>query len=246
MHVYRQNIDHISSDSITLAAGKEAERKLQTVPVDVLVFCTGWAPISPIYAPSLAEELGLPVELSRLVNVTKSEKQKDQNHVTQSHNDMEDQMILDRFPLLVDPPICKGARYSHTPFRLYKAMVPRTTQESRSVIFLGKMVVGNNFLAAEVQALWAVAYFDGNLELEDSSIEREIDKTLAWCRKRYLNKGELGSWFYFDVVDYVDMLLAQLGLKSHRQKGWLKNFFAPMKAVDLKSLVEEYKSSYRL
>lgn len=227
-----------------LAASKEAGRAPQSVPADVLVFCTGWAPISPLYAPMLAEELGLPVELNRRVNVTKSEEQKDLDRATQNRIDTEDQITLDRFPLLHRPPACKGARPAHTPFRLYKGMVPNATQDSHSVIFLGKMVVGNNFRTAEVQALWAVAYLDGNLQLDDRTIEREIDETVAWCQRRYLNKGDLGSWFYFDVIDYTDMLLAQLGLKSHRQIGWLKDLFAPCRAVDLKNLVEEYKSLY--
>ncbi len=244
VNVYRQDIDHISTDSITLAASQRVGGKSQTVPVDILVFCTGWAPISPLYAPPLAEELGLPVKLDRRVGIATLDEKKDQDHATQSRSDAEDQVVLDQFPLLDKPPTYKGARPSHTPFRLYRAMVPDLTHNSHSVIFLGKMVVGNNFRAAEVQALWAVAYLDGNLHLDKLNVEREINETVAWCRRRYLNKGQLGSWFYFDVIDYTDMLLAQLGLNSHRQKGWLKNLFAPCKSADLKSLVEEYKASY--
>lgn len=234
----------MSADSITLTTSKGVGTESQTVPADFLVLCTGWLPISPLYAPLLAEELGLPVELNLCVNVPRLEAQKDLERTAESRNDTKDQSILDRFPMLQKPPECKGAKASHTPFRLYKAMVPCATRASHSVIFLGKMVVGNNFRAAEVQALWAVAYLNGNLQLDSVTIESEIDETVAWCRRRYLNKGDLGSWFYFDVIDYTDMLLSQLGLKSHRQKGWLKNFFAPCKAEDLKNLVKEYKSLY--
>jgi len=184
------------------------------------------------------------VKLSRRVGIATPDEEKDQDHATQSRSDAEDQVVLDKFPVLDKPPTYKGARPSYTPFRLYRAMVPDLTHQSHNVIFLGKMVVGNNFRAAEVQALWAVAYLDGNLHLDKLNVEREINETVAWCRKRYLNKGQLGSWFYFDVIDYTDMLLAQLGLNSHRQKGWLKNVFAPCKSADLKNLVEEYKSSY--
>lgn len=245
VHVYRQNVDHLLADSVTLAASQEAEEKQQTLPVDMLVLCTGWSSVSPIYAPKLAEELGLPVQLEWPLSLTNSQEDEYLTHVpAQTLNHKEGQMILDRFPLLQKPPDCRETRPSHTPFRLYRALVPTTDQGSHSIIFLGKMVVGNNFLASEVQALWAVAYLDGNLKLESRSTEREVDETIAWCRKRYLNKGELGSWFYFDVVDYADMLLAQLGLKSHRQKGWLRNLFAPVRAADLKDLAYEYKSLY--
>lgn len=234
MHVYRQNIDHVTADSITLAAGSQAETKQKTFPVDVFVFCTGWSIVSPIFASSLADQLGLPVELDHADARTKSEEQKE----------LEDIDILDRFPVLQHPPQCDGGRPSFTPFHLYKAMVPEQTIHSHSLVFLGKMVVGNNFLASEVQALWAVAYLDGNLKLEKRSVEEETAQTVAWCRRRYLSKGALGSWFYFDVIDYTDMLLAQLGLKSHRQKGWWRNLFAPLKAADLRHLVKEYRSLY--
>ena len=69
--------------------------------------------------------------------------------------------------------------------------------------------------------------------------------TVAWDRRRYLNKGQLGSWFYFDVVAYADMLLEQLGLSSHRQKGWFGNLMDPCFASDLKGLVDEYKAKHR-
>ena len=71
-------------------------------------------------------------------------------------------------------------------------------------------------------------------------MEREIAATVAWDRRRYLNKGELGSWFYFDVVDYADALLEQLGLSSHRQKGWKGNLVEPCFAADLKDIGKEY------
>ena len=155
-----------------------------------------------------------------------------------------DRNILHRFPLLRHPPTYRKAEPLHTPFRLYKAMTPIAGIEDHSIVFLGKMVVGNNFRVAEVQAIWAVAYLDGKIKLERQSIELEVSETVAWCRRRYLNKGELGSWFFFDVIPYTDMLLDQLGLRSHRQKGWLRDFFGPCKAADLKDLVHEYKSMY--
>ena len=109
------------------------------------------------------------------------------------------------------------------------------------------MVVGNNFLTSEVQALWAVAYLDGRIEdlPSEGEIEREVAETVAWDRRRYLNKGELGSRFHYDVVDYADGLLEQLGLGSHRRrKGWIADLMDPCFAEDLKGLVDEYKGRY--
>ena len=176
--------------------------------------------------------MGLPVELNKDVELEKPSEEKP----------IDDQGILDRFLTLRSPPTYRGAKPSHTPYRLYQSMAPQLDIDAQSIVFLGKLVVGNNFRAAEIQALWAVAYLDGQIQVNVSRIRQKIDETVAWCRKRYLNKGELGSWFFFDVLDYTDMLLAQMKLKSHRQRGWLKNFFGPCRAADLKGLIKEYKA----
>ena len=76
-------------------------------------------------------------------------------------------------------------------------------------------------------------------------MEREVAETVAWDRRRYLNKGELGSWFYYDVVDYCDGLLEQLGLDGHRRgKGWVADLMDPCFAKDLKGVGEEYRRKY--
>lgn len=171
--------------------------------------------------------------------------------------DLKDAEMLSRFPALAHPPAYQKSKPTHTPFRLHRGMAPLNDIGDHSIVFLGKLVVGNNFRAAEVQGLWAVAYLDGNLypstlEFEPTLIKKErtrnedeVAKTVAWCRRRYLNKGQLGSWFYFDMVDYTDMLLDELGLSSHKPKGWLRNLFAPCWAGDLEDLVAEYRSCYR-
>ena len=52
----------------------------------------------------------------------------------------------------------------------------------------------------------------------------------------------LGSCFYYDVMYYVDGLLEQFGLGSHRRgEGWLADLMDP---EDLKGLVDEYKWRY--
>lgn len=250
VHVYRQSIHRLSSNSITLSPKTDSEKKLPyTLPLDVLVYCTGWTPLSPLYSASMASELGLPVSLSDF-DPTKESRWKELE-------DLKDAEIISRFPALAHPPAYHKSKSTHTPFRLHRAMVPLNDIRDHSIVFLGKLVVGNNFRAAEVQGLWAVAYLDGNLYpstleseptllmKEKTRTEGEVANTVAWCRRRYLNKGELGSWFYFDMVDYTDMLLAELGLSSHKPRGWLMDIFAPCRAQDLKDLVAEYKSRFQ-
>ena len=245
VHVYRQPIERLSSTSISLAAKTGPDEKpVATIPLDVLVYCTGWTPLSPLYPPSMASKLGLPVALSD-IDATAQSRWKELE-------DLKDAEMLSQFPSLAHPPVYRKSEPTHTPFRLYRAMVPLDDIPDHSIVFLGKLVVGNNFRATEVQALWAVAYLDGNLRPPNLAsepayaderrvqIEEDVAKMVAWCRRRYLNKGELGSWFYFDVIDYTDLLLAELGLSSHKRRGWLRNLFAPCRAENLRDLVDEY------
>lgn len=234
--VHRQSIEHLSPRSITLEPNVAAENNARHILVDVVVLCTGWDPVSRIFPPRDAVKLGLAVPLS--------EQDQEEEAKWRALEGAKDRDILRRFPFLARTPPYRPAQPSHTPFRLYKAIAPPSDIDSHSIAFLGKMVVGNNFRVAEVQALWAVAYLDGKLKLDRSRIEEEIVETVTWCRRRYLNKGQLGSWFPLDTLAYTDMLLDQLRLSSHRRKDWIKDLVAPCVAADLQGLIAEYKELY--
>ncbi len=236
VHVYRQEIHHLSTNWVVLAPRNGSEDKLTTIPADVLVYCTGWSPTSTILSPVQAFRLGLSVPIIAADPKIQSR--------WQALEDAADPQILSRFPHLGHPPAYRKIEPTHTPFRLYKAMAPLIDAADHSIVFSGKMVVGNNFRTAEAQALWAVWYLDGKVAAKAEVMEQDVAMTVAWDRRRYLNKGQLGSWFYFDVVAYADMLLENLGLSSHRQKGWFGNLMDPCVADDLKGLAGEYKARH--
>ena len=212
------------------------DEKLKSLPCNALIFCTGWSASTTFFSHEQASKLGLSVPTEHA------------DPETQVHwyglEKVADSVILSRFPVLRHPPDYRKIEPKETPFRLYKALAPPIdVHDTHSLVFLGKMVVGNNFRTAEAQALWAVAYLDGQIpDLPTrAQIDREVAETVAWDRRRYLNKGELGSWFYFDVVDYADALLEHIGLRSHRKgKGWFGDLMDPCFASDLRGLGNEY------
>lgn len=226
VQVYREDIDRADEHGIVLANGV-------SIRADAIIYATGWLPTHPHIENSLARDLGLPIHMPpEPANESKHWKAL----LVQA-----DKQVLERFPILGQPPSHHEYPQKMSPFKLYKSMVPL---EDHSIIFLGKMMLGNHFRNAEVQALYAVAVLDAALKLPTLDVmEWEVATTLAWCRRRYLGKGELGSWFYFDMLPYTDVLLAQLGLVSHRKKG-LKDLLEPCWAVDLKGLIEEYMVKY--
>jgi dimethylaniline monooxygenase (N-oxide forming) len=120
------------------------------------------------------------------------------------------------------------------------------------IVFLGKVGTGNHSRIAEAQALWVVAALDDILSTRGPAVlllregmEKAVAETVAWCRRRYLAKGEKGNWFYWDVLPYTDLLLRDLGLRSHRGRGWWKDWFRPCYAGDFEGLMREYRGRYR-
>lgn len=204
--------------------------------------------MSPLYSHSLALSLGLPVPVSEQ---DPGETSRWEKGVNASYS-----AVLSQFPILRQQPKYYKEEPQCTPFRLYKGMVPPSDAFDHSIVFLGKLFTTNNFRLAEVQALWAVAYLDGKILHanpnggsdspldEKDQREKEVTDTVAWCRQRYLRKGQAGNWFFYDVISYTDMILEQLGLRSHIRKGWFRNLFAPCYASDLKRIVDEYKEVY--
>ena len=150
-----------------------------------------------------------------------------------------DKEVIDEYPRLARPPKYYQKPMTKTPYRLYKCMAPL---DDDSIVFLGQIRIANNFRVAECQALWATALLDGTLDLPSyEDMQGEIAYVNAWCRRRYPANGGLGNYMHYDVIAYTDALLAELGLTSHR-KPWLKDFFSPCLANDLKDLIQEYKT----
>ena len=229
----------MSENGVVVAPNESNGSNSRTLPVDMLVLCTGWTAVSPLFSPSMASKLGLPTPVHMQSQQTKAAK------AWSDLDDANDREILNEFSTLQYPPAYRHEKPFQAPYRLYHSMISLDDLPRRSFISLGKLVIGNHFRSAEIQALWAVAYLDGGVPICETKAKLAISRTRAWCRRRYLNKGEMGNWFFFDAIDYTDMLLAELRLERHQQKGWFSRFLAPCRASDLRGLVEEYISLYK-
>ena len=222
VNVYRSDLTELSETTIKLRDGS-------VLSADVLVCATGWDSSLTFLSRQESARLGLPV-------LREQEEPKDAAKWLRLESAARDEILL-RFPSLADPPVHFARHITTTPYRLYKGIAPLN---DRTIVILGHIQVGNNFMAAECQALWATAYFDERLSLPSNiAMANEVALSNAWCKLRYLDKGQLGTWYYFDLVPYVDMLLADIKLRSYR-RSWALNLFSPVTAKDLRRLHQEY------
>jgi hypothetical protein len=200
-----------------------------SVDADAIVYATGWKHSSPHIDDRTASSLGLAAPKSA-EDLQEAAKWRGLEQTAEDR-------ILERFPMLSKPPPYFRHNQNETPFRLYKSILP---VHDRSIAFIGKLMLGNHCYNAEVQALYAVAALDHKITLpSEAYMEQEIAGVVAWCRKRYLAKGGLANWFYWDLVPYTDALLKELGLSSHRKKGW-RDLLTPALVPDLRELMTEY------
>lgn len=200
------------------------------MPADLLICATGWEPSLSFFSPREKARLGLPTRVSEEPTTGAVE--------WQDLCDRARRHVLQRFPGLANSPSYYRRVPTTTPYRLYRGIAPICGD--RSVVFLGFIQVGNNFMAAESQALWALAYLDGRIDLPDKGqMAWEVELTNAWNQLRYLDRGWEGNFLYFDLIPYVDMLLSDIGLTSHRRL-WLKTQITPFTARHLKPLCQEY------
>ena len=231
VHVYRKDILRLTERSIVLQGEEELEA------VDAIICATGWRPsYETFFKKDLAKDLGLPVPTDSTIRQPDSPEWNSADEIAEAE-------IARLFPRLQQPPPHNIKTTKLSPFRLYRNMIPINVDKYPGIVFLGHVAVGNNFRSAEVQALWAIAYLFRMMNLPSQpEMQRHVALALAWCRKRYLSKGLLGHWLYYDLVSYTDTLLEDIGLKSHRRRGRFGDFSKPCVAADLEGLMEELMS----
>ncbi|KAF2708716.1 flavin-binding monooxygenase-like protein-like protein [Pleomassaria siparia CBS 279.74] len=229
VNIYRGRVSKLQENKLFL--GENAETCL---PCDCVLFGTGWERGLDVFDNDLRMQLGIPYPKSLEPHETTSK--------WKSLVQDADKSMLDKYIILGSPPPHSQLPESRTPYRLYRGMAPL---KDDSILFMNHVTVSNKLFGAEVQAMWAVAYFDGKISLPSvEDRERDISTWIAWISRRYLSNGQLGNYVAFDGVSYADVLLEDMGVTAHQQKGFFANFFAPFLPADLGLAWQEYLSQH--
>ena len=224
--IYQSDLRELDVGLVRLESGEE-------IPTDVLLCGTGWLPSLDFFDTDLLIKLDLPHEIA--------DEPAEYGERWTTLEKEADQTVIQRFPMLANPPAHYMKPRTLTPYRLYNGIA---SVRDDSIVFIGHVLVGNYFSVAEAQAIWATAYLDRQLALP-SVVEREREIALftSWCRRRYLNNGQNGNWMTFEFIVYSDRLLHEVGLSSNR-KSWFRDLFSPCMMRDMAGLRDEYLAKY--
>lgn len=227
VHAYRSDVRGLETNAVVLEDGSK-------VHTDIVLCGTGWVHKYPFLTQNQIVDFGLP-------HPPEEDSEKEAK-MWANLLETADQQVITEFPNLGNPPNHYYNTSSSTPNRLYNGIVPLNDD---SIAFVGHVVLSNAFRAAEAQAIWITAYFDRHVKLPSKEqATKEIAYANAFSKRRYPAHGTTGNYFHLDLVGYTDKLMADVGLKSHKQKGWLGNFVDPCIASDFKDMKDEYRQKY--
>lgn len=175
VQVRRNAIQTLEADGVGLDDGTH-------VDADMVIFSTGWKPLAADFLFSDQDRLaaGLPSPASY------EPKARQKWQVLRRHGDSQ---VRQRLPLLAQSPQWESDRPRvEDDFHLYKSVVPASAEDhDRSLAYVGFLRTTGAPIVYEAQALWAVAYLQGKLEVPSrEERERETGALNAWVRRRYL------------------------------------------------------------
>lgn len=231
IRVHIDDIAHLEPGRVVLASGAVLES------VGGMVCSTGWQKESSIRFTGLdaAVGLGLPqaaVEADRL-----------------KLNAQADHDVLAMFPALKDQPALRFApKEAADPLRYYRFMVPSTLLQARNLAFAGMVSSVNTAMCATAQAAWIAAFLDGRLDrLADSpeAVRDEIMLHTQWGRWRFpCGYGASLPDFVFEGLPYVDLLMNDMGLETHRKPSFWKEITEAYTPADMAGILDEWAASH--
>ena len=122
-------------------------------------------------------------------------------------------------------------KQQHTPWRLWRGMVPpgQACGGERNLVFLGVVSNAHSALRCEISSLWAYAWLNKRRDEPARALSSGSDESDIYYETALLSR--FGHWrypygygarfpdFVFDSVPYLDLLVHDLGL-NHWRKGW--------------------------
>lgn len=212
-----------------------------TLKADVVVLATGWRKEPSLKFLRGAEaDVGLNHAPSDLEALAKEA----------------DQEIIERFPSLKTQPERKDRLLEtvrerlNQPFRMYRFMVPPAMVPKRNIAFAGMLSCATTSIVATVQALWICAFFNETLYRLPFSQDEIRWQTVLHSQfgkwRHPISYGPSFPDFAFDALPYLDMLLNDLNVQSHRKKGRIADIFEPYGPEDYVGLVGEWKAGHEM
>jgi hypothetical protein len=204
------------------------------------VFATGYQQRLPFFSSKDCSSLGVPHEWAD----ESPDKVKEWN---QLECEAEAQ-ILKAYPVLGNDkniPEYLGDINPHlAPFRLYRGIAP--LNRDPTIAFVGFAIWVNMFESAEITALRAIAYLDGNVKLPNiKEMKRTVAYTTTYMRLRIPTYGRIGNFYMYDRFAHQEQLLFRdLGLKSRCSQGLWTKWLRPSLPSDFRSIKDEYLEKY--
>ncbi|OHE94070.1 hypothetical protein CORC01_10645 [Colletotrichum orchidophilum] len=225
IRVHIDNIDRLEGKKVFLSSGEQLE-------TEAIICSTGWKKESTIQFPGLNEKLGLPYSATE-------KRTLDQDA---------DAKVLSLYPRLKDQPKLRFTPQEANPLRYYRFMVPSTMVASRDLAFAGMISTVSTSVCATIQGHWIAAFLSGQLDrlpTSDHDITDEIMLHTQWGKWRYpCGYGANLPDFVFEGLPYVNMLMKDLGVETHRKSSWLQELTSPYLPTDFRGLVDEWKQGH--
>ncbi|KAF4224523.1 hypothetical protein CNMCM8980_007525 [Aspergillus fumigatiaffinis] len=231
--IHREAITGLGRDKrVILSSGRELSS------ADLVVCATGWHARHSFFAPEDQLAVGLPSAAS-------FDPESQQRWIDLQRT--ADREIIEELPILQMNPVPPPPLRCEDDHHLYRFIAPsrEVPSHERSIAFVGFLRTAGAPIVYEAQSLWATAYLTGALEVPEApQREREIARTNAWVRRRYLC-GRKVPFALFDFLPYVDMLYRDLGINSHRKPNPIAEICGLYRPQDFRGVVSEWLANQR-
>ncbi|KAN0099861.1 FAD/NAD(P)-binding domain containing protein [Hyaloscypha variabilis] len=229
--VLRDEVESAEGKDLILKSGKR-------VTCDAVIAATGWSNTYPMFDNALATELGLPLPFQT--------PQEDGKAVAEWETLLAeaDKKVVETFPRLANLPTYPHPEPKSTPNKLFRSIIPISGDIDHSIAFVGAIGSAQSLNVAEIQALWAAAYLSKKLTLPTvEKMKQEVALATAWRKRRYL---EDGYNVIFEHVQYMSLLLRDLGLNDQRKGGGWRELLEPYVSADFKGILDEWRRLHDL